>query len=43
MFNVALTVTAIRNFQNALKSKPQEEKEKENQENLEKSIDKEEE
>jgi len=41
MFNVALTVTAIRNFQNALKSKPQEEKE--NEENLEKSIDKEEE
>lgn len=41
MFNVALTVTAIRNFQNALKSK--EEEEKENQENLEKPIDKEEE
>lgn len=41
MFNVALTVTAIRNFQNALKDKPKEEKE--NQENLEKTIDKEEE
>lgn len=41
MFNVALTVTAIRNFQNALKSKEKEEEK--NQENLEKTIDKEEE
>lgn len=41
MFNVALTVIAIRNFQNALKSKEKEEEK--NQENLEKTIDKEEE